>query len=225
MAIKDVLKNILNTKLSVDLHKEFHPEGLMINIFFAIDDELKMMEKLESAAPELMVERNKQRKKFRTEVVSRNYFEKHFIPRKIELEKFRELLPVPPPVPSVALTLEKITFAGPTVFVAGRYNKFSRNLSQSPWILNGKRMTEGSVQEVIADSIASHFKVSASSMTFMSSGREDVDVRCLGRGRPFVLQVTDAARTVLDPTTAREMELAVKKSGVVHVRDLQMIRR
>jgi tRNA pseudouridine synthase 10 len=225
MPIKDVLKNILNTKLSTDLHKEFHPDGMMINIFFGIDDELKMMEKLETVAPELMVERNKQRRKFRTEVVSRNYFDKHFVPKKINLEKFRELIPVPPPVPSVAVKLDKITFTGPTVFVAGRYNKFSRELSQSPWILNGKRMTEGSVQEIIADSIASYFKVPASSMTFMSSGREDVDVRCLGRGRPFVLEITDAARTILDPSTAVEMERTVKKSGVVHIRDLQMIRR
>lgn len=225
MPIKDVLKNILNTKLSSDLHKEFHPDGLMINIFFGVDDELKMMEKLETVAPELMVERNKQRRKFRTEIVSRNYFEKHFVPRKIDLEKFRELLPVPPPVPSTTIKLDKITFTGPTVFVAGRYNKFSRELSQSPWILNGKRMTEGSVQEIIADSIAAHFKVPAASMTFMSSGREDVDVRCLGRGRPFVLEITDAARTVLDPSTAVEMEREVKKSGIIHIRDLQMIRR
>lgn len=225
MVIKDVLKNILNTKLSVDLHKEFNPDGLMINIFFGMDDELKMMEKLETVAPELMVERNKQRRKFRTEVVSRTYFERYFVPNKINLEKFRELLPVPPPVPTAVLKLEKITFTGPTVFVAGRYNKFSRELSQSPWILSGKRMSEGSVQENIADHIAPHFKVPASSMTFMSSGREDVDVRCLGRGRPFVLEITDAAKTILDPSTAAEMERMVKKSGVVHIRDLQMIRR
>jgi tRNA pseudouridine synthase 10 len=225
MAIKDVLKNILNTKLSVDLHKEFHPDGLMINVFFNIEGEEKMMEKLEAAAPELMVERNKQRKKFRPEIVSRTYFEKHFVPGKINLEKFRTLIPVPPAPPSAAVNLDRITFIGPTVFIAGRYNKFSRELSQSPWILNGRRVAEGSVQEIIADAIAPHFKVPAASMTFMSSGREDVDVRCLGRGRPFVLEVPDSARTTLDPSTAVAMEQLVKASGVVHVRDLQMIRR
>lgn len=225
MPIKDVLKNILNTKLSDDLHKEFHPDGLMINIFFAIDNELEMMEKLESVAPELMVERNKQRKKFRTEIVSRNYFEKFFIPKNIKVSKFREQFAVPPQTPSRALRLDKITFTGPTVFVAGRYNKFSRQLSQSPWILNGKRMTEGSVQEHIVDAIAPYFKVPASSITFMSSGREDVDVRCLGRGRPFVLEIMDSAKTVLDPSSAVAMEQKVKQSDVVLIRDLQMIRR
>lgn len=225
MPIKDVLKNILNTKLSVDLHKEFHPDGLMVNVFFSIDGENEMMKQLEAAAPELMVERNKQRKKFRSEVVSRTYFEKHFVPGKINLQKFRALIPVPPLTPSTAVRLEKITFTGPTVFVAGRYNKFSRELSQSPWILNGKRISEGSVQEIIADVVAPYFKVPAGSMTFMSSGREDVDVRCLGRGRPFVLEIPDTAKTVLDPSNAVKMEQVVKESGVVHVRDLQMIRR
>lgn len=225
MSIKDVLKNILNTKLSDELHKEFHPDGLMVNIFFAIDNEIDMMEKLESVAPELMVERNNQRKKFRTEIVSRNYFEKFFVPKNIKLDKFRRQIPVPPQAPSTALRLDKITFTGPTVFVAGRYNKFSRQLSQSPWILNGKRMSEGSVQEHIVDAIAPYFKVSDSSITFMSSGREDVDVRCLGRGRPFVLEIMDSAKTILDPSSAVAMEQKVKQSGVVFIRDLQMIRR
>lgn len=225
MPIKDVLKNILNTKLSDDLHKEFHPDGLMVNIFFAIDNEIEMMEKLESVAPELMVERNSQRKKFRTEIVSRNYFEKFFVPKNIKLDKFRLQIPVPPQAPSTPLRLDKITFTGPTVFVAGRYNKFSRQLSQSPWILNGKRMSEGSVQEHIVDAIAPYFKVPDSSITFMSSGREDVDVRCLGRGRPFVLEIMDSAKTILDPSSAVAMEQKVKQSGVVFIRDLQMIRR
>jgi tRNA pseudouridine synthase 10 len=184
-----------------------------------------MMKKLESVAPELMVERNKQRKKFRTEIVSRAYFEKFFMPKNIDLEKFRKQIPVPPEVPSSTLQLDKITFTGPTVFVAGRYNKFSRQLSQSPWVLNGKRMTEGSVQEIIVDEIAPYFKASADSITFMSSGREDVDVRCLGRGRPFVLEIMNSAKTVLKASHAIEMEQKVKQSELVAVRDLQMIRR
>jgi tRNA pseudouridine synthase 10 len=225
MAIKDVIKNILNTRLSDDLCKEFHPDGLMINVFFALDNEVEMMKKLESVAPELMVERNKQRKKFRGEIVSRNYFEKFFVPKNIKKEKFREELPIPPEAPTTPLRLDKITFTGPTVFVAGRYNKFSRALSQSPWILNGKQVGEGSVQEVIVSAVAPYFKVTADKVTFMSSGREDVDVRCLGRGRPFVLEIMDSAKTFLVTSRAVEMEQKVKESKVVAIRDLQMIRR
>lgn len=225
MPIKDVIKNILNTKLSDDLHKEFHQEGMMINIFFALDNEIEMMEKLEMVAPELMVERNKQKKKFRTEIISRTYFEKYFVPQNINKEKFRQYISIPPQPPAANLRLEKITFTGPTIFVAGRYNKFSRELSQSPWILNGKRVSEGSVQEFIVAAIAPYFKVSDTSITFMSSGREDVDVRCLGRGRPFVLEIMDSAKVSLDVSSAIKMEQKVKASGVVSVRDLQIIRR
>lgn len=225
MSIKDVLKNILNTKLSDELHKTFHLDGLMINIFFAIDNEIDMMKKLESVAPELMAERNKQKKKFRTEIVSRNYFDKFFVPKNINLERFRQEFPIPPLSPVTSIKLDKITFTGPTVFVAGRYNKFSRELSQSPWVLNGKRVSEGSVQEIIADEIVPFFKVAASSSTFMSSGREDVDVRCLGRGRPFVFEIMDSRKTVLDVSSAVAMEQRVRKSGLVSIRDVQMIRR
>lgn len=225
MPIKDVLKCMLNEKLSNELNKEFHPDGLMINVFFALDNEPEMMQKLELVAPELMVERNKQRKKFRTDIVSRNYFEKHFVPANIDKEKFRKQIPIPPETPTIQLRLDRITFTGPTVFVAGRYNKFSRKLSQSPWVLNGKRVSEESVQEYIVTAVAPHFKVTEANVTFMASGREDVDVRCLGRGRPFVLEIMDSARTVLYASKAVEMERKVKESEVVAIRDLQMIRR
>jgi len=165
------------------------------------------------------------RKRFRTEKVSRNYFDKFFKPQNIKLDKFRSKLSVPPECPAEPIRLDKVTLTGPTVFVAGRYNKFSRKLSQSPWILNGKRMSEGSVQEKIVEQVAPHFKASHASITFMSSGREDVDVRCLGKGRPFVLEIADSATTRLSSEQAGEMEQAVKASGVVCVRDLQLIQR
>ncbi|GFN89346.1 pseudouridylate synthase 10 [Plakobranchus ocellatus] len=44
------------------------------------------------------------------------------------------------------------------VFVAGRYQKYSRVLSQTPWIVDGKRVMEGSVEELICDPILSTFR-------------------------------------------------------------------
>lgn len=32
------------------------------------------------------------------------------------------------------------------VYLCGRYIKFSRYLSQTPWLINGKKLTEGSLQ-------------------------------------------------------------------------------
>lgn len=226
MDIKDVIKNLVNTRLADELKMKFDAEGLMINIFFTMKDELVMMEKLEKVAPELMVERNKQRKKFRTEVISRNYFDKFFVPKNINLKKFREEIAVPPSISSLnPLKFDHISFLGPTVFVAGRYNKFSRKLSQTPWILGGVRMSEESVQEIISEVILPHFNSNTSSVTFMSSGREDVDVRCLGKGRPFILEIMDAKRCDLSQLEAAKMEEKLKGSSLVSIRDVQMVER
>lgn len=59
----------------------------------------------------------------------------------------------------------------------------------------------------------------------MSSGREDVDVRCLGRGRPFILEIMNAKRQVLAPAEACKMELAIEESGKLSVVNLQVVQR
>lgn len=38
-------------------------------------------------------------------------------------------------------------------FLVGRYNKFSRTLSQTPWVIDGERRMESSVQEIISESL------------------------------------------------------------------------
>jgi tRNA pseudouridine synthase 10 len=109
--------------------------------------------------------------------------------------------------------------------MAGRYNKFSRKLSQTPFVVGGKRMSESSVEELIIESIAPYFQVTKENITFMSSGREDVDVRSLGNGRPFALEINNSTKTRLDPLIACEMEENIAKLGLISVRDLQMITR
>lgn len=59
----------------------------------------------------------------------------------------------------------------------------------------------------------------------MSSGREDVDVRCLGKGRPFVLEIPNSFRTTLSSTEANRMEKEIDKSLKLSVRNLQMVKR
>jgi len=39
------------------------------------------------------------------------------------------------------------------IFLVGRYNKFSRTLSQTPWVIDGERRMESSVQEIISESL------------------------------------------------------------------------
>ncbi len=41
---------------------------------------------------------------------------------------------------------------------AGRYNKFSRELPQTPWVIDGERRMDGSVEELIAAPLLSSFR-------------------------------------------------------------------
>jgi tRNA pseudouridine synthase 10 len=73
----------------------------------------------------LQPEKNSQRKRQRKGYLTRNYFEKHFTPSNLDGDKIKQGIKFPF-VPVEALKLEKITFTGPTIFLAGRYNKYSR---------------------------------------------------------------------------------------------------
>lgn len=77
-------------------------------------------------------------------------------------------------------------------YVGGRYLKLRRGLPQSPWIMDGQRrgLGESSVQEEIAAVVLPGLRADAYS--FLSSGREDMDVRMMGKGRPFALEVREA---------------------------------
>ena len=46
-----------------------------------------------------------------------------------------------------------------SAFIAGRYNKFSRELPQTPWILEGKKVFEDSVEELISSKIKEKMNV------------------------------------------------------------------
>ncbi|KAJ8578872.1 hypothetical protein ON010_g329 [Phytophthora cinnamomi] len=92
--------------------------------------------------------------------------------------------------PPARLTTEPsavVTFERDSVYMQGRYLKFQRGLSQTPWVLDGERMGESSVEECIGDIALPFFR--GSGYKFHTAGREDVDVRMLGNGRPFILEI------------------------------------
>ncbi|GJP54820.1 hypothetical protein CLOM_g13856 [Closterium sp. NIES-68] len=110
---------------------------------------------------------------------------------------------------------------GESVYIAGRYLKFSRALSQSPWTVDDGQMGDGSVQ----DAIASHLLplTHPVSHKFQAAGREDIDVRMLGSGRPFLLEFKGAK---LVPTVGDvkriEGEINEQERGKVGVLQLQL---
>ncbi|CAI5441971.1 unnamed protein product [Caenorhabditis angaria] len=89
----------------------------------------------------------------------------------------------------------RLNFERDPVFIAGRYCKFSRCLPQSPWSeeKDGPREPGNSVSEKVCDVLKKEF--CASDSRFITSGREDIDVRMLGDGRPFVVELRNCRIT------------------------------
>jgi tRNA pseudouridine synthase 10 len=97
------------------------------------------------------------------------------------------------------------------VYLQGRYLKFKRGLSQSPWVLDGVRMGESSVEECIGDIALPYFR--GASYKFHTAGREDVDVRMLGNGRPFILEIIDAKKANLTQEEYQQIQDAVNAAN------------
>ncbi|GAB9465717.1 hypothetical protein Gpo141_00003115 [Globisporangium polare] len=119
--------------------------------------------------------------------------------------------------PTATVTLER-----DPVYLQGRYLKFKRGLSQTPWVLEGVRMGESSVEEAIGDIALPFFR--GSGYKFHTAGREDVDVRMLGNGRPFILEVLDAKKANLSADEYAQIQSAVNaaNTGAVEIREVKV---
>uniref|UniRef100_A0AAQ6AAN1 tRNA pseudouridine synthase Pus10 n=1 Tax=Amphiprion ocellaris TaxID=80972 RepID=A0AAQ6AAN1_AMPOC len=132
--------------------------------------------------------------------------------------------PCPPTQPTSSCISQDIQCLHVSVFIAGRYNKFCRSLPQTPWVIDGERRMESSVEELIAAPILSAFR--ADGFNFSSSGREDVDVRTLGNGRPFAMELLNPHRSRLNKVEMKELQETINKSSdKIRVRDLQIVTR
>lgn len=220
--IKEAVKLILHPIVCTQLGREYDANGLMINIDLRHSTEetdvVKLVELNRAAFPAKAAHQK------RVEI-SRGLLEKQYQPSRLKAELFEKYLPVPPAQAEEPLQLKSIELTGPYVCVAGRYRKLSRELSHTPWVLNGKRIMEDSIEEIIVRNVGPHFSETPEKITFMSSGREDVDVRCLGKGRPFVLEIPNARCSALTQQQAYIMEQAVDRSGNVSIHNLQVVPR
>ncbi len=92
-----------------------------------------------------------------------------------------------------------VTFQVASIFVYGRYQKLIRGIPQTRWPCrecHGKgcqrckgsgKMYEESVEELIAPPLLKALK--GIGVKFHGAGREDIDARMLGDGRPFVIEI------------------------------------
>ncbi|XP_034475208.1 putative tRNA pseudouridine synthase Pus10 [Drosophila innubila] len=220
--IKEAVKLILHPIVCAQLGKEYDANGMMINIELRhsteTDDVAKLVELNRAAFPAKAAHQK------RIEI-SRGLLEKQYQPSRLKADLFEKYLPIPPAAVNDPLQLQSIELAGPLVCVAGRYRKLSRELSHTPWVLNGQRIMEDSIEEIIVRNVGMHFSETPEKITFMSSGREDVDVRCLGKGRPFVLEIPNSRCSSMTHQQAFDMEQAVDLTGKVSIHNLQVVPR
>lgn len=107
------------------------------------------------------------------------------------------------------------------LYVFGRYRKLSREMPQTTWPCNrcgGRRCVKcggsgrqyaTSVEAFVAQPFMEATR--ATQEAFHGAGREDIDARCIGEGRPFVLEVKDPR--------VRSVELAPMAERVSRVSD------
>ncbi|KAH8241817.1 hypothetical protein KR026_001863 [Drosophila bipectinata] len=220
--IKEAVKLILHPIICEKLDKEYDANGLMISV--------DLRHKLEEEEVDKLVKLNKEAFPYKAAhqkriEISRGLLEKQYQPAKVKADTFEKYFQIPSPTVEEPLELKTIELQGPLVCVAGRYRKVNREISHTPWVLNGQRVMEDSIEEIIIRNVGAHFTEKPEKIIFMSSGREDVDVRCLGKGRPFVLEIPNSIRSSLTKEQAHKMEQAVDESGKVSIVNLQVVAR
>ena len=123
-----------------------------------------------------------------------------------------------------------INFVIRSLFIYGRYNKLIRGIPQTHWDCRrckgmgcvncnytGKQH-QTSVEELI---IPEFIKVSKSTgAKFHGAGREDIDVRMLGKGRPFILELQNPVLRLLNLENLEKRVNKITKKKV-KIRDLK----
>jgi len=123
--------------------------------------------------------------------------------------------------PDIAIVVDTefddIKFEIKPLYIYGRYRKLVRGIPQTKWP-SGKY--KESVEEIIAAPVMELTKGEAHALHGM--GREDIDVRMLGTGRPFVLEIKRPKKRTID---LKELEQKINKSNKVEVYELRFTDR
>jgi len=95
-----------------------------------------------------------------------------------------------------------------SIYICGRYKKLMRGIPQTKWSCRACRgqgceecgftgqMSVASVEELVATRVID--AMSAVDTVFHGAGREDVDARMLGDGRPFIIEVREPHKRSTD---------------------------
>lgn len=102
-----------------------------------------------------------------------------------------------------------------SLYVYGRYRKLTRGIPQTVW--PGEEFST-SIEEIITPPARS--LSGAKSSVFHGGGREDIDVLCLGAGRPFVVELETPTTRSIDLSDLKER---VNKSGTIEIEKLKKV--
>jgi len=127
------------------------------------------------------------------------------------------------------LVWDRVELVVAPLFIYGRYRKLVRGLPQTHWPCRrpGPHCREGKIYpESVEELISPPFLKAAqgSGSLFHGSGREDIDARMLGQGRPFVVEIREPKVRSLD-LRALEEEINRRAAGKVEVRELKFTER
>jgi len=134
----------------------------------------------------------------------------------------------------VDLNTSELTMHVLSLYVYGRYCKLERGIPQTKWPcrqcrgrgceacgFSGKQYLD-SVEEIIAGPLIQ--LADAESACLHGAGREDIDARMLGNGRPFVLELLAPKRRCFDLSDAHVL-VNDCATGRVEVTALQLVHR
>jgi len=126
--------------------------------------------------------------------------------------------------------MERVRLQINPLHIVGRYRKLVRNIPQSRWDCpdcQGKgckkcgwtgRLYLESVSEIIAKPLVD--AACGGDYSFHAAGREDIDVRMLGGGRPFLIEIVKPKRRFLD-LEKLQTEVNTYANGKLEVADLR----
>ncbi|KAF9928846.1 putative tRNA pseudouridine synthase Pus10 [Linnemannia zychae] len=131
---------------------------------------------------------------------------------------------VPPTAVLTRPKLESIEMTRESVYVGGRYLKYSRDVSQTPWAIGTIMLAELSVSGTVCETIKNAFR--ADDFKFVTAGREDANVRMLGNGRPFYVELVNPRIPTLPSETIKKLEDEINAimPDKVQIRKLAAIR-
>lgn len=117
--------------------------------------------------------------------------------------------------------ITKVDIINQNIYLRGNYLKFSREIGQSPWEVNGVKICNSSVEDEIKQTLKGFFDCDDCIMS--AGGREDRDVRMLGSGRPFIMDISNPRRKYSALKKIKQIEEEVNKNTtLIKIMNLQV---